>query len=180
MTTLNTNQQAALDHAEQADIRWREAKRSIRKRAREFVEKELAMFSAARDLAVYEAVQLGVPQRRIGLDALHTSSPNTVRDILDRVELNTELVDVELAVKPKPQFSWSESEFMEAPSGDFTYEYRWLLAGDGFKNAAMNVAGVDFPAHEGYLYVRSDVKPEWMTIGAKAPEAALAWAEVNS
>lgn len=177
MTALNANQQAALDHAEQADIRWREAKRSIRKRAREFVEKELAMFSAARDLAVYEAVQLGVPQRRIGLDALHTSSPNTVREILDRVELSTELAEVELAVKPTTQFSWTESEFFVATNGA-TYEYRWLLASDGYRSAETNLPGGKIPEREGYLHIRTDVQPEWNHF-MDIPIAAQKWSEVN-
>jgi hypothetical protein len=171
MTKLDPNQEAALEHAAQADLRWRDAKTTIRKRAREFVERELAVYSSARDLAVYEAVKSGVPQRRVGMDALHTTSPNTVREILDRVAESVQLGDVELALKPTARYSWST----EVTVGEQTFRY--LL--DAQHPETVSQALGDVPEHVGYRYGRG-WGGEWKAISVGVPEEAAKWAEVNS
>ncbi len=177
---LNLNQRAALDWVHETDERWRQAKRNARIEAQRLVEEKIALHALERDKAVLEAANLDVPKSRIGREGLGTTSPNAVYEILNRMTAAMELSDVALAVKALPKFSWSDSEFIEVDNGA-TYELRWLLASDGFQNASEDVAGMfTIPAHEGYLYVRTDRAPTWMAYGEKAPAEALAWAEVNS
>jgi hypothetical protein len=106
MAKLTQHQQELLDYVAETDERFRQAKRHARRRAQEMVEQEIAMFSAARDKAVWEAVNAGVPKRQVGILGLGTTSPNTVHEVFDRAVANMKLTGVELAVPKGPRYSW--------------------------------------------------------------------------
>lgn len=169
MAKLTAQQEALLAYASEADDRYRSAKLNARRRAAEMVEREVAAFASARDKAVWDAIEGGVPKRQVGLTALKTTSPNTVQDIYNRVLESQEYVDVELAQKPVPRYAWSEGT--RIPAG----VYWWLLV-DGDDHEVHND---DADIHgTGYLYVRWNAgEPVWL--GGKPDEAALRWAEEN-
>lgn len=169
MAKLTPQQEALLAFAEEADDRYRSAKLNARKRAAEMIEREIAAFSAARDKAVWEAVEAGVPKRQIGLVALKTTSPNTVQEIYRRVMDSQEFVEVELAKKAVPKYQWSERH--PSPNGLMHYWYL-LVDGDDFRTTIENFEG------DGYLYMRhSDGSYMWGP--AKPDEAAQQWVKEN-
>jgi hypothetical protein len=80
---LTPQQQILLDQVTRADDAWREAKLTLKARLRAQLEEELNRFAAARDAAVYKAVEGEVPKSRITTEGLRTS-PNALYDAYER------------------------------------------------------------------------------------------------
>jgi hypothetical protein len=169
MANLTPEQAAALAYVNETDDRWRAAKVNAKRRAAELVERELAQFAAARDNAVWEAIELGVPKRQVGQKGLKTTSPNTINDIYNRAQAAQGVVEVQLASKPVPEYQWSSRHI--APVSGLPYWYL-LIDGDDYETTAEGYEG------KGYLRVRlTDGSYLWPD--TPPPTAARQWAEQN-
>lgn len=104
MTKLSQKQQDDLAYVDEADDRWRRAKKNALIEARRIANERIEAFSAERDKAVYAAIQSGVPMSRIAREGLHTS-PAAPYEILERMQANMATVGVELSSRPVDAFS---------------------------------------------------------------------------
>lgn len=172
MSKLTQRQEQLVAQVDAADNRYRDAKVNARKRALEAVEREVEQFSIARDLAVWEAVNGGVPKRQVGLAGLKTTSPNTVQDIYNRaverqVSVGVELAEYEVTA---PSYSWSERFLF--PLAVFPY---WFLLVEGDDHVAR--VG-DVPEHAGYLYADM-LGGGFQWVGDKPSLDAQEWVKKN-
>lgn len=119
---LDYGQQQKLKAVAEADDAWRHAKKYAEAEARKVAEEKIAQFSAARDRAIYDAVQAGVPKVLIGSDALNNSSPYAVLDAVRRVEEAIETGGITLAEVVHERFAWGE---ILAASEDWVYG--WIV-----------------------------------------------------
>lgn len=173
MAKLNGKQEALMAHASNADDKWRQAKLNAKIRLKRLVEEEIAQFAAARDRAVWDALQAGVPKRQVGIEALKTSSPHTVNEIYDRMIANQELVEVELAVKPVEKYEWSAPLVHPISKLKFIF-----LQVDGDDHWTEDDQGV--MTGSGYLFYQPTPGGKWLPRPDDKPNAeVLAWAEAN-
>lgn len=87
---LNSTQVRAMEQVREADKTYREAKDKARRAALRQADEAVSFELSARNIAAYLAAEAGVPKRRIGVDALGTSSPNTVIDAVEAGRLIVE------------------------------------------------------------------------------------------
>lgn len=167
---LNEEQKALLEYVSDADDAWRKAKLNAAKRAKEMIEREIAGFAAARDKAVYDAIEANVPRRQVGQLGLKTTSPNTVADAYNRVAAQTQLAEVPMAVMHKPKYKW-RGPFVH-PVSERPYAF---LVIDGDDHATeiddAHMSGL------GYLYMKPG--NEWIAFPTMPPQEALKWALEN-
>jgi hypothetical protein len=172
---LTTAQQAALDYVAECDERYRQVKATARTRAMRQIEQEIETFKAARDRAVYDAVQAGVPKRQVGIHGLHTSSPNTIQDAYDAIAKGIVNLNVELAKKHVERFT--------ALRRGRTHYGPNILVGDSEAFVNPQWEGIEqVPAGEGYLFVW--LVHEWKQWPTQAetdpaPEGMLEWVKEN-
>lgn len=119
---LNPKQEAHLEYLREVNDRYHQARRTAQERAKKIVQEEISAHSAARDAAVYEAIQMGISKRKVGIEGLRTTSPNTVAEIYDRVRERVETVAVELVERPRLIFSWTPV----ATVGESAVKGSWL------------------------------------------------------
>ena len=167
---LNAEQKALLDYASDADDAWRQAKLHAAKRAKEMIEREIASYAAARDKAVYDAIEAGVPRRQVGQLGLKTTSPNTVADAYNRVAAQTQLAEVPMAVMHKPKYSWSQVHTHPVSERQFAFLY---IDGDDHETVVED-AWMNGP---GYLYIKPADK--WVAFPHNPPRDAAQWALEN-
>lgn len=172
---LTAAQQAALDYVAACDEKYRQVKATARTRALRQIEQEIETFKVARDRAVYDAVEAGVPKRQVGIHGLHTSSPNTIQEAYDSIAKGIVNLNVELAQKVVQRFSIIRSG---SNSGGL-YAY----VGDGEAFVLPHFDGTpQIPESDGYLFVR--IMGKWMQWPAQeseypAPEGAQEYVEEN-
>jgi hypothetical protein len=92
MRSLSEAQSAQLEIVREADVDWRSAKKEAeaqsRVRAADWVRDQIMDLSDARDEAVRNAVEYGVPKSTITTLGLSTTDPNTIYRILARLEVS--------------------------------------------------------------------------------------------
>ena len=168
---LNAEQKALLDYASDADDAWRQAKLHAAKRAKEMIEREIASYAAARDKAVYDAIEAGVPRRQVGQLGLKTTSPNTVADAYNRVAAQTQLAEVPMAVMRKPKYRW-DGPFVHSVSGNpFAF---LVIDGDDHET---EVPDPEMTGHSGYLYINPGTG--WVAYPTMPVPEAHKWALEN-
>lgn len=169
---MTPEQVALLEYASEADDRYRIAKANARKRAEQLARQEIAKFEAVRDQAVFDAIEAGISKRQVGLQALKTSSPNTVQEIYNRVAAErTEVEPVELPERTIPKYQWSA--VLTHPVSGLKFAFLQVHGDDHWNQdpeGKMDGSGYLFYNTGNGFVPRPDDKP--------SPEA-IAWADGN-
>lgn len=83
MTKLNPAQAVALTETREKSDEYRTARARLQAELKVRLEAELDALRGQRDRAAFRAFQLGVPKRRIGLEALGTTDPKTPAEVVE-------------------------------------------------------------------------------------------------
>lgn len=99
VTKLTHEQNMQLNHIQNAESAYWEAKRNLKSKLQKQLDEELGEFLHEREKAIFEGIQMGIPKKRIYEEGLGTTSPNYVYDVEKRLSARQEFVDVQFAKK---------------------------------------------------------------------------------
>ena len=122
---LTIDQEAQIIRIQEVEAAYWSAKKSVRAKVEREVAKQLEEFLSARETAIYEAIEMGVPLRRIHTEGLGTANANYVYDVRKRFDAKREFAEASVPKRKGPRFSWGHVTIKIGNSG-----YAWVIDAD--------------------------------------------------